>query len=92
VEWATVRWVVSSPAPLHGSVSLDADRLGRDAGRTAEEIVPHPSTQKDAHVRLALEIEAELPHGGPDTTVRAVERRPPPDVQEPRLREGVKRA
>ncbi len=31
---------------FHGSVSLDPDRLGRDAGRIAEEIVQHLSTQK----------------------------------------------
>jgi hypothetical protein len=57
---------------FHGSVSLDPDRLGRDAGRIAEEIVQHLSTQRDARVTLTLEIEAELPNGAPDNVVRTV--------------------
>ena len=57
---------------FHGSVSLDPDRLGRDASRIAEEIVQHLSTQKDARVALTLEIEAELPRGVSDTIVRTV--------------------
>jgi hypothetical protein len=57
---------------LAHSVSLDPDRLGRDAGRIAEEVVQHLTTQKDAHVRLTLEIEADLPEGAPDTVVRIV--------------------
>jgi len=57
---------------FHGSVPLDPDRLGRDAGRIAEEIVQHLSTQKDASVRLTLEIEADLPEGAPDGVVRIV--------------------
>ena len=57
---------------FHGSVSLDPDRLGRDAGRIAEEIVQHLSTQKNARVTLALGIEAEIPEGAPDTVIRTV--------------------
>src|SRR6266568_2671407 len=57
---------------FHGSVSLDPDRLGRDAGRIAEEIVQHLATQRDARVSLTLEIEAELPDGAPDSVVRTV--------------------
>lgn len=57
---------------FHGSVLLDPDRLGRAAGKIAEEIVQHLSTQKDARVVLTLEIEAELPLGAADTLVRTV--------------------
>ena len=57
---------------FHGSVSLDPDRLGRDAGRIAEEIVQHLTTQHDAAVRVTLEIEADLPDGAPDNVVRTV--------------------
>ncbi len=57
---------------FHGSVSLDPGRLGRDAGRIAEEIVQHLATQRDARVTLTLEIEAELPEGAPDHVVRTV--------------------
>jgi hypothetical protein len=57
---------------FHGSVSLDPDRLGRDAGRIAEEIVQHLTTQKNAAVHLTLEIEADIPEGAPDNIVRIV--------------------
>jgi hypothetical protein len=57
---------------FHGSVSLDPDRLGRDAGRIAEEIVQHLNALKNAGVSLTLEIEANLPEGAPDTVVRIV--------------------
>jgi hypothetical protein len=57
---------------FHGSVSLDPERLGRDAGRIAEEIVQHLTTLKGASVSLTLEIEADLPDGAPDTVVRTV--------------------
>ena len=57
---------------FHGSVSLDPDRLGRDAGRIAEEIVQHLTTQENARVVLTLEIEADLPDGASDKVVRTV--------------------
>jgi predicted AAA+ superfamily ATPase len=57
---------------FHGSVSVDPDRLGRDAGRIAEEIVQHLTTQRSARVHLTLEIEADLPEGAPDNIVRIV--------------------
>jgi hypothetical protein len=57
---------------FHGSVSLDPERVGRDAGRIAEEIVQHLTTLPDARVRLTLEIDAELPEGAPDNVVRTV--------------------
>lgn len=57
---------------FHGSVSLDPDRLGRDAGRIAEEIVQHLTTQENARVTLTLEIEADLPEGASEKVVRTV--------------------
>jgi hypothetical protein len=57
---------------FHGSVSLDPERVGRDAGRIAEEIIQHLTTQPDARVQLTLEIEADLPEGAPDSIVRTV--------------------
>jgi predicted AAA+ superfamily ATPase len=57
---------------FHGSVSLDPERLGRDAGRIAEEVVQHLTTQRNATVRLTLEVEADLPEGAPDSVVRIV--------------------
>ena len=57
---------------FHGSVELDAQRLGRDAGRIAEEVVQHLAGLLGAKVRLTIEIEAELPDGAPDNGVRTV--------------------
>ena len=60
------------PRRFHGAVALDATRVGRDAGRIAEEVVAHLSGLVGARVRVTLEIEAELPGGTPDDVVRTV--------------------
>jgi len=63
------------PAQLrrfHGSVKLDATRLGRDAGKIAEEIVQHLSAMVGANVEVTLEISANIPDGAPDHVVRTV--------------------
>jgi len=57
---------------FHGSVTLDPERVGRDAGRIAEEIVSHLAVQRGAKVTVTLEIEAEIPDGAPDSLVRTV--------------------
>jgi len=56
----------------HGTVILDSDRVGRDAGRIAEEIISHLVLQTGARVTVTLEIEAELPSGAGDSLVRTV--------------------
>ena len=56
----------------HGSVALDATRLGRDAGRIADEVVSHLTGLVKAQVKVTLEIEAEVPDGAPDDVVRTV--------------------
>ncbi len=53
-------------------MELDSDRVGRDAGRIAEEIISHLTTETGAKVTVTLEIQAELPEGAPDTLVRTV--------------------
>jgi hypothetical protein len=57
---------------FHGSVSLDATRLGRDAGKVGEEIVQHLSSLVGAEVDVTLEISAKLPDGAPENVVRTV--------------------
>jgi hypothetical protein len=57
---------------FHGSVRLDPRRLGRDAGRIAEEIVQHLTGSGGADVRITLEIEADFPDGAPEKLVRDV--------------------
>jgi hypothetical protein len=57
---------------FHGTVSLDPARVGRDAGRIAEEVIAHLVGQPGAEVTVTLEIEARLPNGATEQTVRAV--------------------
>ncbi len=60
------------PRRFYGTVTLDATRLGRDAGKIAEEVVAHLSGLVGAKVAVTLEISAEVPAGVPDTVVRIV--------------------
>ena len=57
---------------FHGSVRVDSSRVGRDAGRVAEEVIAHLAGQMGADVKVTIEIEAELPNGASDQLVRTV--------------------
>jgi len=63
---------VTQPKRFHGTVTLDSARVGRDAGRIAEEVIAHLSGLVGAKVTVTLEIEAEIPSGAPDHVVRTV--------------------
>jgi hypothetical protein len=56
----------------HGTVVLDSTRVGRDAGRIAEEILSQLEPLDGAEVTVTLEIEAHIPDGAPEHVVRAV--------------------
>ena len=60
------------PKRFHGTVTLDATRLGRDAGRVAEEVIAHLTGIVGARVTVTLEVEAEIPAGASDHVVRTV--------------------
>ena len=60
------------PKRYHGSVILDSARVGRDAGRIADEVVTHLVGLAGSSVRVTLEIEADIPQGAPDNVVRIV--------------------
>ena len=64
------------PAPklrrYHGTVTLDPERVGRDAGRIADEVITHLVGLVDSSVRVTLEIDAEILSGAPDNVVRTV--------------------
>jgi hypothetical protein len=60
------------PRRFHGSVTLDATRLSRDAGKVAEEIVQHLIGQVGATVDIIVEINARSTTGFPDNVVRTV--------------------
>ena len=62
----------TNPTRFHGSVELDATRVGRDAGRIADEVISHLTGLVGSNVRVTLEIEAEVPDGAPDHVVRTV--------------------
>jgi predicted AAA+ superfamily ATPase len=62
----------AKPKRFHGSVDLDATRVGRDAGRIADEVISHLAGLVGANVTVTLEIEAEIPNGAPDNVVRTV--------------------
>ena len=47
-------------------------RLGRDAGKVAEEVVQHMAGILGAKVEVIIEIQAEMPSGAPDHVVRTV--------------------
>lgn len=56
----------------HGTVNLDPTRVGRDAGRIAEEVIAHLNGLVGSTVTVTLEIQAEIPSGAPDHVVRTV--------------------
>lgn len=60
------------PKRFHGSVMVDPTRVGRDAGRIADEIVAHLAGLMGSTVKVTLEIDAEIPSGVPDKVVRDV--------------------
>ncbi|MEW6072554.1 MAG: Swt1 family HEPN domain-containing protein [Planctomycetota bacterium] len=60
------------PRRFHGSVDLDPTRVGRDAGRIADEVISHFAGMVGAKVRVTLEVEAEIPEGAPENLVRTV--------------------
>jgi predicted AAA+ superfamily ATPase len=62
----------AKPKRYHGTVSLDPARVGRDAGRIADEVLTHLVGILGASVKVTLEIEADVPGGVPDNVVRTV--------------------
>src|SRR5262245_44196574 len=66
----------TEPVPVirrfFGTVTLDPTRVGRDAGRIAEEVIAHLVGQVGADVTVKLEIAADLPKGVSDQVVRTV--------------------
>jgi len=57
---------------FHGSVTINARMMAGDAGKIMEEVVKHLTTLYGANVQVTLEIQATIPGGVPDATVRTV--------------------
>src|SRR4029077_20905023 len=62
----------AQPRRFHGSVSLGPTRVGRDAGRIADEVIAHLAGRVGANVNVTLEISAEVHDGVPEKVVRTV--------------------
>jgi len=62
----------AKPKRYHGTVVLDPARVGRDAGRIADEVVTHLVGLLGSNVKVTLEIQADIPAGAPDNVVRTV--------------------
>jgi len=60
------------PKRYHGVVALDAQRVGRDAGQIATEVIAHLTGLVGAEVQVSIEIHAQVPDGVPENVVRIV--------------------
>ena len=60
------------PKRYFGTVQLDSERVGRDAGQIASEVIAHLTGLVGAKVSVTLEITAEIPEGAPEHVVRIV--------------------
>ena len=74
---ATPPPVLPAPKPkelrrFHGSVNIDALRVGRDAGRIADEVIQHLTKVIGADVQVTIEIQANLQDGASEKTIRDV--------------------
>ena len=63
---------VKLPTRFHGSVVLETARVGRDAGKIADEVISYLAGLVGSSVVVTLEIEAEVPSGAPENVVRTV--------------------
>lgn len=68
----TTRQPATLPRRFHASVTLDSTRVGRDAGRVAEEVIAHLAGIVGSDVTVTLEIQAHVPSGAPENIVRIV--------------------
>ncbi|MFC0282547.1 hypothetical protein ACFFJB_02785 [Camelimonas abortus] len=53
-------------------MELDLTRVGRDAGRIAEEVISHLAGLPGAQVTVRLEIDAQMPTGATEHVIRTV--------------------
>jgi hypothetical protein len=60
------------PKRFHGTVQLDPQRVGRDAGTIAQEVISHLAGIIGADVKVTIEIDAFIPSGASEQVVRTV--------------------
>jgi len=61
-----------SPKRFHGSITLNATRVGRDASQIAQEVIAHLEGLPGAEVTVILDISATMPGGANEQVVRIV--------------------
>lgn len=64
--------VTQRPRRFYGVVSVDPDRLGRDAGRLAQEVVAHLQGFLGTETEVTIEIRATNADGFPEAIVKIV--------------------
>jgi hypothetical protein len=57
---------------FHGTAQLDPQRVGRDAGTIAQEVISHLAGIIGADVKVTIEIDAYIPTGAGEQIVRTV--------------------
>jgi len=62
----------AKPTAFVGSVTLNGARVGRDAGKIAEEVLSHLEALPGAEVEVTLEVHIRVPEGVDDDVVRTV--------------------
>ncbi len=62
----------TQPKRFHASATLDPDRVGRDAGKIADEVLSHLSALPGVKLKVSVEIEAEIPEGASEDVQRTV--------------------
>ena len=60
------------PTRFHASVKLNPQRLARDIENIANEVILHVGNQVNAEVEITLDIQAMIPGGANENTVRTV--------------------
>lgn len=60
------------PKSYHGVVALDPQRVGRDAGQIATEVIAHLTGLVGADVQVTIEVHVHVPDGVPENVVRIV--------------------
>jgi predicted AAA+ superfamily ATPase len=63
---------LTRPKRFHGTVRLDALKLGSSAGRIGDEVIQHLQALMDANVDVTLEISALIKDGVPEDVVRTI--------------------
>lgn len=52
-----------APTRFHGTATLDSTRVGRDAGKIADEVIAHLLGLVGSEVTVTLEVDAKMPTG-----------------------------